>query len=281
MDNLAINPETTNFDFEASQRITIKFVGMTDTRSRRSNSPSTVTVPFTSFSHKLRSIQRSGGKITHVSISRLQLVSPNLAPDAPKLVETKLVELETFSETVVEPILEIGPEREIHAQDTVESVAKIIPEANIPQDSPELIVAAILPTSTVSQSTIKDESHIAEPVVKQKKQPTSTKTKRGFSEKAASTVQQQVPVAEIVTTPEPVAETKIKAKRSKTSTKISSKQVIEPVSESVAIAEIVIAPEPVIELIPEPVAPVPLAESKKPRTSSKAKSGSGFNKSKG
>ena len=278
MDNLDINPETTNFDFEASQRITIKFVGGTHTTSRKSNNHCTVTVPFTSFSHKLRSIQRSGGKITHVSISRLQLVSPNLAPNEPKLVE-----LETVAEKVVVPILEIAPELEIHAQDTVESVAEIIPEANISQNFPELIVAAILPTSTVSQvsqSTIKDESHLAEPVVKQKKQPTSTKTKRDFSEKAASTVQQQVPVAEIVTTPEPVAETKIKAKRSKTSTKTSSKQVIEPVSESVAIAEIVIAPEPVIEVVPEPVAPVPLAEPKKPKTSTRAKSGSGFNKTK-
>ena len=110
MNNLNINSETANFGFEANQNVTIKFIG--GTYSQKHNNPCTVTVPFSSFSRRLQSIQRSGGKITHVSIPRLQPVAPNLSAHESKLDIEPVSEPVAIAEIAIapEPAIELIPE---------------------------------------------------------------------------------------------------------------------------------------------------------------------------
>jgi hypothetical protein len=164
--NINTNPEAANFAIEARQSITIEFIGGKPRSNRQYKDSYTVTVPYSSFARKLRSIQRDGGKIINVSILRFKL-------DLPK-PEIVVIDVVVAQETAIavgaEPILAVIPE--------------IIPETIItsePIAEPIVVQVEELPIEIVAEVETEAIVEVVTPleVVQPKKNKTSIKAKSG------------------------------------------------------------------------------------------------------
>lgn len=257
MKSIDINSANPNLSVDPSHRITIEFIGGNQANKMQS-ARCTVTVPYSSLSKRLQSIQRFGGKITNISIQGLQPNLPTVEPVIAFVEDNKAVEatpaiaikqavttpLETHSELIVESTAQSVTE------DPSELVSESVPEIklehvsepileNIPtvilDDAPELNSEN---TSEAAVSTSKPEKVLSETTAKPKKSRASTKTGHGFSKKEPSTPRKEpVAIAEVVTEQEPVMEIisesistnqspvaePVKAKKSRTSTKTKTK----------------------------------------------------------
>jgi hypothetical protein len=290
MKSIDINSANPNLSVDPNHRITIEFTGGNQAIKMQS-ARCTVTVPYSSLSKRLQSIQRFGGKITNISIQGFQ---PNLPTVEPVIafVEENKANVEATPAIAIEQAvttpLEIHSEHTVEStvqsvtEDTSEIVSESIPEIklehvsepileNIPtvilDDTPEINSEN---TSEAAVSTSKPKKVLSETTAKPKKSRASTKTGHGFSKKEPSTprkepvaiaevVTEQAPVVEIIsesisTNQNPVAEPTVKAKKSRTSTKTSnsiSKKESSHQGQEPAIAEVVAAPEPAVEIVPE------------------------------
>ncbi|WP_434687538.1 phycobilisome linker polypeptide [Pseudanabaena minima] len=262
MKSIDINSANPNLSVDPSHRITIEFTGGNQANKMQS-ARCTVTVPYSSLSKRLQSIQRFGGKITNISIQGLQ---PNLTTVEPviALVEdnkatveaTPAIAIEQAVTTPLETHSELTVESTAQSvtEDTSEIVSESVPEIklehvsepileNIPSvildDAPEISSEN---TSEAAVSTSKPEKVLSETTAKPKKTRASTKTGHGFSKKEPSTPRKEpVAIAEVVTEPEPVmeiisesistnqepvAEPTVKAQKSRTSTKTKTSNSI-------------------------------------------------------
>ena len=278
MKSLDINSASTNLSVDASQRVTIEFTG--GNHFDRMQGANTVTIPYSSLSQRLQAIHRFGGKITNISIQRLQLDRPRINSE----VDSAQDQVHVLEETpAIAPIVEPEKISEIIPEIIVKDVS-VNGSNNILKDVPDNIPEVALPVSTS-----KTQKPFAETTVKSKKSIASTKASHGFSKKESSpqvlgtvsaiaeTVPVPEPVVEIIPeiSPEPIAEpilekakplseAAIKPKKARTSPKaghgFSKKESSPQVSEPVVIAEIVSVPEPVVEIIPE-VSPEQVSDS--------------------
>jgi hypothetical protein len=127
MKSLDIDSENTNISIDASQRIKIEFTGGSPSRTVQSRAAVyTVIVPYSSFSKKLQTIHRSGGKITNISIPYFQLDLPkvNLAVE---LNEDTMPTLTEIPETISASISEVAISTPKH-EEAIAETAEIIPE---------------------------------------------------------------------------------------------------------------------------------------------------------
>jgi hypothetical protein len=316
MKSLDINLASPNLEVDASQRVTIEFTG--GNHFDRMQGANTVTVPYSSLSKRMQTIQRFGGKITNISIQRLQLDLPrinsevNSAQDqehdleeTPAIAPT--VEPEEISEVIPEIIVKdvsVDISNNIQVQEPV-AIAEVVP---VPEPIVE-VIRAIVP-EPISEQVVENAKPLTEAAIKPKKTKASTKA-HGFSKKESSPqVQEPVanvneivpipePVAEIIPDPEPVVEItpEISPEQvSHSATNNSSAQdlkQIELTSEHVTEAVLDITLEPMLETsmendfeVTEPVSNVeitiessaPLPPSKSKKSKTSSKSGNGFNK---
>ena len=249
MKSLDINLASPNLDVDASQRVTIEFTG--GNHFDRMQGANTVTVPYSSLSKRMQAIHRFGGKITNISIQRLQLDLPRVSSEVNSAQDQEhdLEETPAIAPTVVpEEISEVIPE--IIVKDVSVDISNNIPVQEpvaiaevvlVPEPIVEVIPAIV--TEPISEQVVEKLKPLAEAAVKPKKSRTSTKA-HGFSKKESSPqVQEPVAIAEIASTPEPIVEII---------------PVPEPVMEITP--EIVPAPEPIVEIIPE-ISPEQVSDS--------------------
>ena len=215
MKSLDINLASPNLDVDASQRVTIEFTG--GNHFDRMQGANTVTVPYSSLSKRMQAIHRFGGKITNISIQRLQLDLPRINSEVdyvkepepvieqtPAIAIAPTVELEEISEVIPEIIVKdvsVDTSNNIPVQEPV-AIAEVVP---VSEPIVEVIPAIVL--ETISEQVLENVKPLAKAAIKPKKSRTSTKA-HGFSKKESSP-QVQEPVAivnEIVPAPEPVAE---------------------------------------------------------------------------
>jgi hypothetical protein len=265
MKSIDINSANPNLSVDPNHRITIEFIGGHQANQMQSATRCAVTVPYSSLSKRLQAIQRSGGKITNISIQRLQTELPTVEPvialvedNKSTFEETPTIAIEQAVTAPLETHLELTVESTVESvtEDTSEIVSEAMPEIQlehvsepileniptvIPEDAPEINSEML---SEAAVSTSKPEKVLSETTAKPKKSRTSTKAGHGFSKK------------------EPSA----------------------PRKEPVAIAEVVTELEPVVEIISEPIStnqnPVaePTVKAKKPRTSTKTKTSNSVSK---
>jgi hypothetical protein len=251
MKSLDINLASPNLDVDASQRVTIEFTG--GNHFDRMQGANTVTVPYSSLSKRMQAIHRFGGKITNISIQRLQLDLPrnnsevNSAQDqehdlekTPAIKIAPTVELEEISEDIPEIIVKdvsVDTSNNIPVQEPV-AIAEIV---SLPEPVVE-VISTIVP-EPISEQVVENAKPLAKAAVKPKKSRTSTKA-HGFSKKESSPqAQKTVAIAEIVSAPEPIVEII---------------PVPEPIMEITP--EIVPVPVPVVEIIPE-ISPEQVSDS--------------------
>jgi hypothetical protein len=240
----------------------------------------------------MQAIHRFGGKITNISIQRLQLDLPRINSEVDSVKEQEHV-LEKTPAIKIAPTVEPKEISEVIPEIIVTDVSVDISN-NIPVQEPVAIaeivstpepvvevISEIVP-EPISEQVVENAKPLTKAAVKPKKSRTSTKA-HGFSRKESSPqIPEPVAITEIVPVPEPVvevisaivlepiseqvvenakplAEAVVKPKKSRTSTKGFSKKESSPqIPEPVAITEVVPVTEPVVEIIPE-IAPEPVA----------------------
>ena len=101
MKNLDINPSSANYSDERSRQVVIEFTGGIHSEMMQRGTH-TMKVPYSSFSKKLQTIHRLGGKIINVSIPCFQL-------DRAKIDSEKVdfIPVEPISENIVEETIPI------------------------------------------------------------------------------------------------------------------------------------------------------------------------------
>jgi hypothetical protein len=152
MKNLDIDSENTNISIDPGQRVKIEFTGGFPSEIVQSRAAVyTVIVPYSSFSKKLQTIHRSGGKITNISVPRFQLDLPkvNLAVE---LDEDTMPTLEEIPETIPTNISEIAISTPKH-EEAIAETAEIIPEP----------VVEIMP-EPISEITLEVVSELADKI---------------------------------------------------------------------------------------------------------------------
>jgi len=180
MKSLDINFSSANYSDERSRRVVIEFTGGIYSEMMQ-NGTHTMKVPYSSFSKKLQTIHRLGGKIINVSIPHFQLDTAKvdsekvdfileeisaIAPEHPFLEP-----LESSVETASQKISDISSENIA----IVEPISENIVEETIP------IVQKLEPL----ESTV--------PLSKQKKTKTSTKSNHGFNKPKDDTQEKRSP----------------------------------------------------------------------------------------
>ena len=101
MKNLDINPSSANYSDERSRQVVIEFTGGIHSEMMQRETH-TMKVSYSSFSKKLQTIHRLGGKIINVSIPHFQL-------DTAKIDSKKVdfIPVEPISENIVEETIPI------------------------------------------------------------------------------------------------------------------------------------------------------------------------------
>lgn len=210
MRNLDIDFEKTNISVNVSQRVKIEFTGGNHSEMVQSRAAvHTVIVPYSSFSKKLQTIHRSGGKITNISVPRFQLDLPkvNLAVELDEDTMPTLEEIpepssasisevaisipkheEAIAETaeiIPEPVLEIISEvsAKISADEDTKEIAETsterVPDNILENELEASVVNDFEEAVSVSKVELKIESAI--PLAKSKKSKTSSKSGSGFN----------------------------------------------------------------------------------------------------
>ena len=246
MKNLDIDIVSTYFRAYDACQVRIEFTGGYPKGKSQGNNPCQVTVPYCSFSKKLQTIQRLGGKIVGVSILEGKLAS---AHTSSTVVETEAIAPEP--EIVIETEA-IAPEPEI----VIKSEA-IAPE---PEPIVEIEAIALEPEPIVEIEAIAPEPEIVietEPIAPEPEPVIET-------EAIAPKPEPIVEIKAIAPEPEPIVEIEAIAPE------------LEPIVETEEIAPEII---PVVE--PEAIAPEKISKKsttkpKKPKSASKANYG--FNK---
>lgn len=123
MKSLDITSPSRDLDFSSDRQVTIKFVGGTRKDRLRIGYTYTVSVPYSSFSQRIREIHRSGGKIIDVAISCFEVaVSPTLEI----VVAEELVERISIDEVAsLEPE---NPENQVEVIETTAIAPEVIEE---------------------------------------------------------------------------------------------------------------------------------------------------------
>jgi hypothetical protein len=283
MKSLDIDSISTNSREHGNHRITIEYTGGIHHQRSHKGTTYKVTVPYSSFSQKLQTIHRFGGKIISVSIPYFQIDSSQVVPEvSPERISEPIpaIAIEQSVEVISNNSLEINVEStvenvfeepsEVICEISPTPISQIIPE-NIPETPPEPV--EIVSAVEAPVASPKKPEAISETTTKPKKPKSSTKSSQGFSKQEAivqpkaSGSEVSEPIIETVAVAEPVAksvaETTTKPKKPKASTKSSqgfSKQeaivqpkasvseVSEPILETVAVIT-----EPVAELVAEPI----------------------------
>jgi hypothetical protein len=159
MKNLDVDTVSTYFRAYDACQVRIEFTGGYPIGKSQGNNPCQVTVPYCSFSKKLQTIQRLGGKIVSVSILEGKLAS---AHTSSTVVETEAIAPEP--ELVIEPEA-IAPEPEpIVESEAIAPEPKpvIKTEAIAPEPEPIVETEAITPEP---KSVVEIEAIAPEPVV--------------------------------------------------------------------------------------------------------------------
>lgn len=287
MKSLDIDSISTNSREYGSQRVIIEYTGGIHRQRLQQGTAYKVTVPYGSFSQKLQTIHRFGGKIISVSIPYLQLDSPQVVSE---------VNLEQVSEPIlaiaIEQSVEIIPNNplEINVESTVENVfeepSEVICEigsGKISQIIPEILLEPI-PENVEIVSAVetpvaspKKKKSVSETTAKPKKPKASTKPSQGFSKQEAifqpkasvSEVSEPIIEAVVEIIAEPITETIVD-------------EITEVVAESIISSEISSKTdsELTVEQAIEAIAKSSLPETKSKKSKTTSKSGSGFNKPK-
>lgn len=150
MKSLGIDTYSTNFSAYRHCRVMIEFAGGNYHENRRSGSAHKVIVPYTSFSKKLQSIHRVGGKITNISILHFHLDEANA--------------------TDKEVLARISEDIEISAEQSVELLV-VAADVSIAEDSQEISVENPIEESVVDPLEITIEAvslDVAEVIVEVK-----------------------------------------------------------------------------------------------------------------
>jgi len=303
MKSLDIDSISTNSREYGSQRVIIEYTGGIHRQRLQQGTAYKVTVPYGSFSQKLQTIHRFGGKIISVSIPYLQLDSPQVVSE---------VNLEQVSEPIlaiaIEQFVEVIPNNplEINVESTVENVfeepseviceiglgkiSQIIPETLLEPIPENVEIVSAVETPVASP---KKKKSVSETTTKPKKPKTSTKSSQGFSKQEAifqpkasvSEVSEPIletvvvvitePVAKLVA--EPVAETIVEPMK-----ETIVDEITEVVAESIISSEISSKTdsELTVDQTIEAIAKSSLPETKSKKSKATSKSGSGFNKPK-
>jgi len=287
MKSLDIDSISTNSREYGSQRVIIEYTGGIHRQRLQQGTAYKVTVPYGSFSQKLQTIHRFGGKIISVSIPYLQLDSPQVVSE---------VNLEQVSEPIltiaIEQFVEVIPNNplEINVESTVENVfeepSEVICEiglGKISQIIPETLLepipenVEIVPAVETPVASPKKKKSVSETTTKPKKPKTSTKSSQGFSKQEAifqpkasvSEVSEPIIEAVVEIIAEPITETIVD-------------EITEVVAESIISSEISSKTdsELTVEQAIEAIAKSSLPETKSKKSKTTSKSGSGFNKPK-
>jgi len=287
MKSLDIDSISTNSREYGSQRVIIEYTGGIHRQRLQQGTAYKVTVPYGSFSQKLQTIHRFGGKIISVSIPYLQLDSPQVVSE---------VNLEQVSEPIlaiaIEQFVEVIPNNplEINVESTVENVfeepseviceigsgkiSQIIPETLLEPIPENVEIVSAVETPVASP---KKKKSVSETTTKPKKPKTSTKSSQGFSKQEAifqpkasvSEVSEPIIEAVVEIIAEPITETIVD-------------EITEVVAESIISSEISSKTdsELTVEQAIEAIAKSSLPETKSKKSKTTSKSGSGFNKPK-
>ena len=210
MKSLDIDSENTNISIDASQRVKIEFTGGSPSRTVQSRAAVyTVIVPYSSFSKKLQTIHRSGGKITNISIPHFQLDLPkvNLAVELNEVTMPTLTEIpETISASISEVTIStpkheeaIAETAEIIPEPVLEIILEVSAKISADEDTKEI---AETPTEHVADNILENELEASvvndseeavpvskvelkiespTPLAKSKKSKTSSKSGSGFN----------------------------------------------------------------------------------------------------
>ena len=290
MKSLDIDIVSTYFRAYDACQVRIEFTGGYPKGKSQGNNPCQVTVPYCSFSKKLQTIQRLGGKIVGVSILEGKLASAHtsstvveteaIAPEPEIVIETEPIapEPEPVIETEAiapkpEPIVEIkaiAPEPE-----PIVEIEAIAPELE-PIVETEEIAPEIIPV--VEPEAIAPEKISKKSTTKPKKPKSASKANYGFNKPSKIATETMVaaianivldeavePILQKEEAPEaiaiesviseiPVEETiveNITESIAEPTVNIASEEIIaEPVVEAVSEPEIIA--EPVVEAVSEP-----------------------------
>ena len=164
MKNLDLDLVSTYFRAYDTCQVRIEFTGGYPKGKSQGHNPCQITVPYCSFSKKLQTIQRLGGKIIRVSILDGKLASAHIIST---VVETQSISPQP------EPVIEIeaiAPELE----------PVIETEAIAPEPDPVIEIEAISPEP---EPVIETEAiaPLAKLEAKSKKAKNSTKSAKGFN----------------------------------------------------------------------------------------------------
>ncbi|MFZ4558054.1 MAG: phycobilisome linker polypeptide, partial [Pseudanabaena sp.] len=122
MKSLDMDIASTYFRDYDTCKVRLEFTGGYQKGKSQGNNPCKVTVPYSSFSKKLQTIQRLGGKIISVSILDGKLTYPQISST---VVETKAIVPEpelAFEPEMIAPELEIVAETEVIAPEIISVV---------------------------------------------------------------------------------------------------------------------------------------------------------------
>ena len=299
MKSLDIDSISTNSREYGSQRVIIEYTGGIHRQRLQQGTAYKVTVPYGSFSQKLQTIHRFGGKIISVSIPYLQLDSPQVVSEVnlEQVSEPILaIAIEQFVEVIPNNPLEINVENvfdessEVICEISPEPISQIIPETFLEPIPENVEIVSAVETPVASP---KKKKSVSETTTKPKKPKTSTKSSQGFSKQEAI-FQPKASVSEVS---EPILETVVVVITEPVA-KLVAKPVVEiiaePITETIVdeitevVAESIISSEIssktdselTVEQAIEAIAKSSLPETKSKKSKTTSKSGSGFNKPK-
>ncbi len=180
MKSLDINFSSANNSDERNRRVVIEFTGGVHSEMMQRGTH-TMKVPYSSFSKKLQTIHRLGGKIINVSIPHFQL--------DPEKVDSKKVDL------IPEEIPAIAPEHPFveplkSSLETASHKISDISSENIAIVEP-ILENMVEETIPIVQKVEPLESTV--PLSKQKKTKTSTKSNHGFNKPKDDTQEKRSP----------------------------------------------------------------------------------------
>ena len=281
--DLDVGVDGTDFSDNRSCCVMIEFTGGDQKGKMKGGATHRVTAPYSSFSKKLQTIHRLGGKIINISMLNSELDIAKVAPtkfDYKKFDFAKVIALipevipeepialipeeipEEIPAIAIEELIAVVPE-EIPAIAIDEPIAVIVekPAEQSPIETSVEIPVEVIPTEVaeIVAETLTKKKPVSESTTKPKKSKASTKTSHGFSKQESlsqikEAIADEITVDEITTNhpvvepvPEPVPE-------------IVPEIIVEPVA-NVLVEEVVESiVEPIVEIIPEP-APETIAES--------------------
>ncbi len=193
--------------------ITIKFMGGRAIGRLNRSSIHTVTVPYSSFSHRLSAIHRAGGRVISVSMphelrseiglaevttakvaepvaeplveSVMEVLAEEIVTETEAIaVETPELTVEPLIEPVIEPVAEVVPEPVIEpiTEPVVEPIAELIPEPVV-EPIPEPVVEPVAETVAEPIAELAVEPELS---IKSKKPRASSKSS-GFAKPKVDT----------------------------------------------------------------------------------------------